>query len=76
MTGEWNSRLPAGLELHGREEELTRGPQAHPSGARADRRHSVPGTSIPDGPSPAAASGEVERIRQAVEATGRPSAAP
>lgn len=59
-------RQPAGLEGPGRADDLSSSPDAHPSGARADHRHSVPGTSIPGGPAPAAASGESERIRRAV----------
>lgn len=46
--------LPAGLESEGRDDELTRGDLAHPSGAAPDHRHSVAGTRIPGGPRPAA----------------------
>jgi len=46
------------------------GPDALASGARADHRHSVPGTKIPGAPNPASAAGEWERVRSAAE--GRP----
>jgi hypothetical protein len=65
-----NEELPAGLEDTGRDEELVHGPDAQPSGARADHRHSVPGTKIPGAPNPASAAGEWERVRSA--AAGRP----
>jgi hypothetical protein len=50
-----NRTLPAGLEDTGRAEELVHTPEAQPSGARGDHRHSVPGTRIPGAPLPAAA---------------------
>jgi hypothetical protein len=43
------ARQPAGLEVTGRDETLTRPPEIHPSGIRADSRSTVPGTEIPDG---------------------------
>jgi hypothetical protein len=64
--------LPAGLEAPGRADELTSSEDAHPSGARVDHRHSVPGTGIPDGPEPAADDGESERIRDAVTERSEP----
>jgi hypothetical protein len=64
-----SARLPAGLEQTGRDESLVSGPDAHPTGTRADRRHSVPGTMIPGGPQPAAAEGEAERVREGAEST-------
>lgn len=63
--------LPAGLEEDGREEGLVHGPEVHPSGARADHRHSVPGTSLPGGPEPAAAGDECEQVRDAAEGRRR-----
>ena len=42
------ARTPAGLEITGRDETLTRPPGIHPSGIRADSRSTVPGTEIPD----------------------------
>jgi hypothetical protein len=60
-----NARLPAGLDDAGRDEELAHGPEAHPSGARGDHRHSVPGTMIPGAPHPAEAAGERERMGSA-----------
>jgi hypothetical protein len=58
-----DDRLPAGLEAPGRDEELVHGDDVQASGARADHRHSVPGTMIPGGPRPAASDGEWERIQ-------------
>lgn len=68
--GGTDDELPAGLERGGRDENLVHGPDAHPSGARADHRHSVPGTSLPGGPGPAAAAGEEERVRAARDSEG------
>jgi hypothetical protein len=51
---EVSRRLPAGLEDSGRDEELEHAKEVHPSGTRADHRHSAPGTSIPGAPRPAA----------------------
>ena len=49
-----SQQLPAGLEDGGRDEGLEHPKEVHPSGARADHRHSAPGTSIPGAPHPAA----------------------
>jgi hypothetical protein len=62
---EVDQRLPAALEQAGRAEELVHGEDVPASGARADHRHSVPGTMIPGGPRPAASAGEWERIEEA-----------
>lgn len=62
-----SARLPAALEQEGRDENLVSGPDAHPTGTRADRKHSVRGTMIPAGPQPAAAEGEAERVREGAE---------
>jgi hypothetical protein len=63
---EASMRLPAGLEDAGRDPELVHDRDNHPSGARADSRHSVPGTAIPGAPtSPAAADEEAEAAREA-----------
>jgi len=62
-----NEELPAGLEDTGRDEELVHGPDAQPSGAHGDHRHSVPGTKIPGAPNPASAAGEWERVRAATD---------
>ena len=62
-----DDRFPAGLEDAGRDEGLEHGDEMQASGARADHRHSVPGTMIPGGPHPAAADGEWERIEQATK---------
>ena len=51
---EVSQRLPAGLEDSGRDETLEHATEVHPSGTRADHRHSAPGTSIPGAPRPAA----------------------
>jgi hypothetical protein len=51
---EASQQLPAGLEDGGRDEALEHPKEVHPSGARADHRHSAPGTSIPGAPRPAA----------------------
>jgi hypothetical protein len=64
------SKLPAGLEDSGRDEELVHDPEVQPSGTRADHRHSAPGTRIPGAPQPAAAGGEWERIERATGAGG------
>jgi hypothetical protein len=61
-----SGELPAGLEDTGRDPNLLHTPEAQPSGARADHRHSVPGTKIPGAPNPASAAGEWERIRSAI----------
>ena len=63
-----DDRLPAALEGPGRDEELVHGEDVQASGARADHRHSVPGTMIPGGPHPAASDGEWERIQAATRA--------
>jgi hypothetical protein len=68
--------LPAGLESAGRDDELVHSPEVQPTGERADRRHSVPGTMIPGGPRPAAAGGEWERVRDAAEDAARKSRPP
>jgi hypothetical protein len=60
-----DDRLPAALEGPGRDEQLVHGDEVQASGARADHRHSVPGTMIPGGPRPAASYGEWERIQAA-----------
>lgn len=62
---EADQRLPAALEAPGRADELVHGEDVQASGARADHRHSVPGTMIPGGPRPAASEGEWERIEEA-----------
>lgn len=66
--------MPAGLAADGRDESLVTGRDVHPTGARADHRHSVPGTMIPGAPQPAAAEGEAERVRARTQgrATERP----
>jgi len=51
---EVSQRLPAGLEDGGRDEALEHATEVHPSGTRADHRHSAPGTAIPGAPRPAA----------------------
>lgn len=62
-----NMRLPAGLEDPGRDQALVHDPEAHPSGARGDSRHSVPGTAIPDADaSTSARDVESEHVRGAV----------
>jgi hypothetical protein len=68
--------LPAGLESAGRDDELEHSPEVQPTGERADRRHSVPGTMIPGGPRPAAARGEWERVQEAAEEATREAAHP
>jgi hypothetical protein len=59
-----DGQLPAALEGPGRADELVHGDDVQASGARADHRHSVPDTKIPDGPRPAASNGEWERIQE------------
>lgn len=54
---EARQELPAGLEDDGRDEELEHSREVHPSGTRADHRHSAPGTGIPGAPRPAAEGG-------------------
>lgn len=66
-----SARLPAALDQTGRDENLVSGPDAHPTGTRADRKHSVPGTRIPGGPQPAAAEGEADRVREGAEGTAK-----
>jgi hypothetical protein len=68
--------LPAGLESAGRDEGLEHSPEVQPTGERADRRHSVPGTMIPGGPRPAASGEEWERIQDAAEDATRQSSPP
>src|SRR5204862_2865572 len=64
-------KLPAGLEDSGRDERLVHPPEVQPSGARSDRRQSVPGTMVPGAAAPAEASDEwpwIERADDSPEA--------